>query len=104
MTNQPQTPPATPAVVPAVTAVASDQTQAGAAPAPSSQDKTDMLNAEIGKAWNKLSPDDVKLQETQPDQFFAKLREKHNVTREDAQKRLKEIKAACGACTAEKAA
>jgi hypothetical protein len=104
MTNEPQTPKATPVIAPAVAAAPSDQKQDNAATAPSAQEKTDMLNAEIKKAWNKMSDEDVKLQETQPDQFFAKLREKHNVTREDAQKRLKEIKASCGACTAEKAA
>lgn len=69
----------------------------------STQKKAEMLSAEIKKTWNKLTDDDVKLLESQPDQFFAKINEKHSVSREDAQKRLGEIKAA-GGCTAEKAA
>ncbi|TAL27270.1 MAG: hypothetical protein EPN97_18000 [Alphaproteobacteria bacterium] len=67
------------------------------------QKKAEMLSAEIKKTWNKLSDEDVKLLESQPDQFFAKIKEKHSVSREDAQKRLSEIKTA-GGCTAEKAA
>lgn len=69
----------------------------------SAQQKAEMLSAEIKKTWNKLSDEDVKLLESQPDQFFAKIKEKHSVSREDAQKRLTEIKGA-GGCTAEKAA
>ena len=66
--------------------------------------KAEKLNAEIKKSWNKLSDDDVKLFAAQPEQFFAKLKEKQGVSKEDAQKRLTEIKASCGSCSSEKAA
>jgi hypothetical protein len=95
MTSEPQNDKPQPAIAPVA-----------AAPAPvlSQQEQAEMMSAEIKKTWNKLSDEDVQHQKTQPDQFFAALREKHNVTRDDAQKRLKEIKASCGACTSEKAA
>lgn len=67
------------------------------------QDNSAKMNAEIKKTWNRLSDDDVKLYEKQPEQFFSRLKEKHNVSKEDATKRLSEIKAACG-CSTEKAA
>ena len=69
----------------------------------SKQNNSAMMAVEIKKAWNKLSDEDIKLYEKQPDQFFAKVKEKHNVSTEDAQKRMKEIKASCG-CNTEKAA
>ena len=69
----------------------------------SSQQKAEKLSAEIKKTWNKLTDDDVKLLESDAAQFFAKIKEKHNLTQDEAQKRLTEIKAS-GGCTAEKAA
>jgi hypothetical protein len=66
--------------------------------------KPEMLDIEIRKTWNKLSDEEVKLQETQPSEFFAKIKEKYGTDKEEAQKRLAAIKAACGTCTAEKAA
>ena len=62
-----------------------------------------MISAEIKKSSSKLSDDDIKLYATQPDTFFSKLKEKQGVSREDAQKRLAEIKTGCG-CGSAKAA
>ncbi len=68
-----------------------------------SKDSKSMLDAEIKKTWNKLSDDDIQLYETQPAQFFDKLKTKHGVTREDANKTLRELKVSCG-CDSSKAA
>lgn len=87
-------------VLPASASTAPKQDNANSASA--SQDKAGMLNAEIKKTWSKLTDEDVKLYDKQPDQFFSKLKEKHNISTEDAMKRMTQIKAACG-CT-EKAA
>ena len=76
----------------------------GACTAGATPSKAEKLGAEIKKAWNKLTDDDVKLLETNTAQFFANIKEKHNLTQDEAQKRLDEIKASCGTCSAEKAA
>jgi hypothetical protein len=81
----------------------SSNTSGAACSSDSKQNNSAMMASEIKKVWNKLSDEDIKLYEKQPDQFFAKVKEKHNVSTEDAQKRMKEIKASCG-CTTEKAA
>ncbi len=57
------------------------------------------LNAEIKKTWSKLSDDDIKLCETNRDQFFAKLKEKQNVSKEDGEKKLQELEKSCGCGT-----
>lgn len=69
----------------------------------SEQDKAAMMNVEIKKVWNKLTDEDIKLYDRQPDQFFSKLKEKHSVSKEDGQKRLQDIKTSCG-CSSTKAA
>lgn len=66
--------------------------------------KAEKMSAEIKKSWNKLSDDDAKLFPAQADKFFAALKEKQGVSKEDGQKRLDEIKASCGNCSSEKAA
>jgi galactose-1-phosphate uridylyltransferase len=69
----------------------------------SAEKQNAMVSAEIKKSWSKLSDDDIKLYATQPDSFFTKLKEKQGINREDAQKRLAEIKSSCG-CGSAKAA
>lgn len=71
---------------------------------PDSSENIAKLQAEIKKTWNKLSDDDVKLYENKRDQFFAKLQEKQNVSREDGQKKMQELEKACGCGSASKAA
>ena len=68
------------------------------------QSKAEKFAAEIKKTWNKLTDDDVKLLESNTAHFFAKIKEKHNVDQDTAQKSLTEIKASCGSCSSEKAA
>jgi len=67
------------------------------------QDNTAMLKTEIKKAWNKLTDEDVSLYESQPDLFFARVKEKHSLSREQAEKRLLTIRETCGsACGSDK--
>lgn len=61
--------------------------------------KAEKIGAEIKKSWSKLSDDDVKLFPAQADKFFAALKDKQGVSKEDGQKRLDEIKTACGSCS-----
>jgi uncharacterized protein YjbJ (UPF0337 family) len=67
-------------------------------------DKTIKLNAKIKETWSKLSDDDIKLYSGKRDQFFVKLKEKHGVSKEDAEKVFQEFEAACAtsACSTEK--
>jgi uncharacterized protein YjbJ (UPF0337 family) len=66
-------------------------------------DKALKLNAKIKEVWSKLSDDDIKLYAGNKDQFFAKLKEKQNVSREDAEKQLQGIETSCAtACSTEK--
>lgn len=94
----------TPASTATTTPVAKQDNTTGAACSMSPADKNvEKFNAEIKKTWSKLSDEDLKLQSTQPEQFFAKLQEKQGVNKVDAEKKLAELKTSCG-CTAEKAA
>jgi uncharacterized protein YjbJ (UPF0337 family) len=68
------------------------------------QEKSATLNTEIKKTWDKLTDEDIKLYATQPEQFFGKVKEKYNLPKEEAQKRMSEIKTACGSCSSDKAA
>lgn len=61
------------------------------------------FNAKIKETWSKLSDDDIKLYNGSRDQFFAKLKEKHSISKEDGEKRLQEIEKSCAAaCSTEK--
>lgn len=60
---------------------------------PENTEKTANLNAKIKETWSKLSDDDIKLYNGNRDQFFIKLTEKQNVSKEDGEKTLKEIEA-----------
>lgn len=77
----------------------SQRTAATIAPAAPAQDKAAMLNVEIKKVWGNLSDEEIRMRDTQQDLFFSKIKEKHGLSKEDAQKRLTEIKAAYGSST-----
>ena len=68
------------------------------------EDKAAKLSAKIKEAYSKLSDDDIKLYDGKRDQFFAKLQEKQNVSKEDGEKKLQEIEKACGCGTLSDAA
>ena len=69
-----------------------------------SPENTAKLHAKIKETWNKLGDNDIKLYDENRDQFFSKLKEKQNVSREDAQKKIQEIEKACGCGSSTKAA
>jgi uncharacterized protein YjbJ (UPF0337 family) len=92
MTNKEQNKAATPEIK---TSAGSMQQNNPAKDKPA-QDKTGMIKTEIKKAWNKLTDEDVGLYETQPEKFFARVKDKHGFSREQAEKRLENIKETCG--------
>lgn len=65
-----------------------------------SGDNSQKLNEEIRKAWPNLSDEDVKLYSTQQGTFFDRLNEKQGVGRDEARKRIEEMKASCQSCSA----
>jgi hypothetical protein len=70
-------------------------------------DSIAQVQAKIKAAWNKLSDDDVKLYASNRPQFLDKLKEKQNISKEDAEKHLKEFEKSCGcgpSCDATKVA
>lgn len=70
-----------------------------------SSDKATQIQAKIKAAWNKLSDEDIKLYASNRPQFLAKLKEKQNVSKEDAEKHLQEFEKSCGsACDSTKVA
>jgi hypothetical protein len=62
------------------------------------------MSAEIKKTWNKLTDAEIVMYDKQPDAFFDALKTKHSVAKEDAMKKLKELKTNCGCNNATKAA
>ncbi len=68
-----------------------------------SPESAEKLHKRIKETWSGLGDSDIKLYSTKPDEFFAKLQEKHHVSKEDAQKKLQQIEKDCG-CGSAKAA
>lgn len=54
------------------------------------------VQAKIKSTWNKLDDNDIKLYSSNRPQFLTKLKEKQNVSNEDAEKHLKEFEKSCG--------
>lgn len=52
-----------------------------------------MLHNKMKETWGKMSDDDIKLYQGSRAQFFAKLKEKQNVSQADAEKRMQEFEA-----------
>jgi hypothetical protein len=69
----------------------------------SDADSQDKLTKKIKETWSKLNDEDVKLYATNRMQFFNRLKEKQNVSKEDAEKHLAKMEADCG-CGSSKAA
>jgi uncharacterized protein YjbJ (UPF0337 family) len=69
----------------------------------SDADKATMMATKIKETWSKLSDDDIKLYSSNRDQFFAKLKEKHSISKEESERHLQEIEKACASgCDTEK--
>ncbi len=69
-----------------------------------SKENTAKLHKKIKETWSGLSDDTIKLYDGKRDEFFAKLKEKHNVSKDDAKKKMQEIEKACGCSSTAKAA
>lgn len=48
--------------------------------------------AQLRKEWSKLTDDDAGLYEANQDEFFARLEKKQGIAREEAEKRINELK------------
>ena len=64
--------------------------------APNQADNSAKLHAQVKAKWSKLSDDDIKLASSNRDQFISKVKEKQNLTKEDAEKQFAEIEKSCG--------
>jgi uncharacterized protein YjbJ (UPF0337 family) len=71
-------------------------------PQENSKENTEKLHRKIKETWSGLSDNDVKLYDGKRAEFFAKLKEKANISKEDAQKKMQQIEKECG-CTAKAA-
>jgi uncharacterized protein YjbJ (UPF0337 family) len=63
---------------------------------PANAENVAKFSAKIKETYSKLNDDDIKLYDGKRDQFFAKLKEKHNVSKEEGEKKLQEIEQSCG--------
>lgn len=68
-----------------------------------SKENTEKLHRKIKETWSGLSDNDVKLYDGKREEFFAKLKEKANVSKEDAQEKLRKLEKECGCGTAKAA-
>lgn len=69
-----------------------------------SKENTEKLHRKIKETWSGLSDNDVKLYDGKRDEFFAKLKEKANISKEDAQTKLQQLEKDCGCSGTAKAA
>jgi len=53
--------------------------------------KFDQVKGKIKETWGKLTDDDIALYNGKQDQFFGKLKESYGLSKEEAQKHLKEM-------------
>lgn len=61
------------------------------------QEKTDRekLDAEIKRTWSKLSNDEIAFNEKDPDRFNAAVKQKYGLSKDDVEKRMKEVRNSC---------
>ena len=69
-----------------------------------SKENSEKLNKKIKETWSGLSDSDIKLYDGKRDEFFAKLKDKHQVSKEDAEKKMAQIEKDCGCSGSAKAA
>ena len=67
------------------------------------QGKFEQLIGKIKETWGRLSDNDIALANGQQEQFFGKIQEVYGLTKEDAEKRFRELEKACS-CSSDKAA
>ncbi len=73
-------------------------------PRVNTKENSDKMRTKIKETWSGLSDTDIKLYDTKRADFFAKVKEKHGVSKEDAQKKLQQIEKDCGCSSSTKAA
>lgn len=71
---------------------------------PNSKENTEKLHRKIKETWSGLSDSDVKLYDGKRDDFFARLKEKANISKEDAQKKMDQLEKDCGCSSTAKVA
>jgi uncharacterized protein YjbJ (UPF0337 family) len=71
-------------------------------PQENSQENIEKLHRKIKEKWPRLSDDNIKLYSGKRDKFFDKLKEKHQVSTEDAKRKIEQLEKECG-CTAKTA-
>lgn len=59
--------------------------------------KFDAIKGKIKQEWAKLTDDDIMLFNGKQDEFFGKLKEKHGIIKEDAEKAIKKFEDAVSA-------
>lgn len=69
-----------------------------------SKENTEKLHKKIKETWSSLGDNDIKLYDGKRDEFFARLKEKANVSKEDAQKKMAQLEKECGCSGTTKAA
>lgn len=69
-----------------------------------SKENNEKLYRKIKETWSGLNDSDVKLYDGKRDEFFAKLKEKANISKEDAQKKMQQLEKDCGCSSTAKAA
>jgi uncharacterized protein YjbJ (UPF0337 family) len=55
------------------------------------KDKFDQFKGKIKETWGRLTDDDIALYNGKREQFFAKLAEKYDIMKEDAEKKLRQM-------------
>ncbi len=69
-----------------------------------SKENTEKLHKKIKETWSGLGDNDIKLYDGKRDEFFAKLKEKANISKEDAKKKMAQLEKECGCSGTAKAA
>ncbi len=59
------------------------------------QGKYEQIKGKIKEAWGRLTDNEIALYNGKQEEFFGKLQEKYGLAKEDAEKRIKEMRDAC---------
>lgn len=69
-----------------------------------STENAEKLHKKIKETWSGLSDSDIKLYDGNREEFFAKVKEKSNLSREDAKKKIEQLEKDCGCASTAKVA
>lgn len=75
--------------------------EASAPNASPTKTNTEKLDAEIKRTWSKLTDEEIGFSEKDEDGFHSALKQKYGLSKEDAEKRMKEIRSSCGCASRE---